>query len=102
MSNLTPNQIAQWFRDQAQQFESIAKTVEQTFKASAVQSQATMALVSPSEIKERLKVSTSRVKSLAAHFSVTPDVIEQAINSPGSGLEIRARGWVYAQEAPQA
>lgn len=103
MSDLTPTQIAAWFRQQAAQFTQVADMVEATFKGGAPAPSAPaknghvverLNGVTANEIKSAIRLKGMRMADAAKHFHVPAENIEDVVKLPGSGLIIGDRGWI--------
>ena len=110
MSELTPQEVAKWFRDQSKRFSQMADEVERSFglKQATVSPRITetiapslpkLGAVTLPEIREKLKHKSARPGELARHFNVDEAAITDLIHQPGSGIKMIERGWLKLEEA---
>jgi hypothetical protein len=97
MSQLTPKEIASWFRSQARTFDQMADTIEKTFSGGPMpMSSAVLPLKAPpgiAEVREALSQKARRAADIADEFGVTKAEIERLLTDPESGVEDAGRGW---------
>lgn len=100
---LAPDQIIEWFRSKACEFNGIADVLEETFKQGlTASSQGNRNLptiggkspISATAIKEYVTLKGARIRDLAEHFRVSDKEVQGIIDAPSSGLEVATRGWV--------
>jgi hypothetical protein len=104
--NITPQQIVAWFRQQAENFNKMADTVEATFirqgnlTNGVISPQASlpkMGSVTIEQIRSRLAKKSARVVHLAHEFNVEETQVRSLINASGSGVKMKERGWLYLE-----
>ena len=98
MSNLTPVEIARWFRSQAQVFNEMAATIERTFSNGApVPSKDTLPRFEgppdSAALRQALSEKARRTTDLADQFSIPRADMEKLLAHPESGIEHAGRGW---------
>lgn len=99
MKDLTPTEIADWFRERAKLFNQMANTVESTFKLIPQTDDKTpqlphMGIVTADTIKKLVAKKQMRVATLASQLSVDELEIEKIVRNPDSGLVKGNRGWI--------
>ena len=106
MAKLSPKQIADWFRNQAKQFNKMADTVEATFKlqpaARDKQIEETgdaelvavpgAGAVTAQQFEDEVQKKTGRLKGLAERLNTSEDVLRGLLH-PASRC-IASRGWL--------
>ena len=108
MSQITPIQVIQWFRDQAAEFEQMANKLEATFSSmpganpigvvSTNTGTQKLQVITPELIKSAIKLRGMRVKDFAANFHVTEQSVQSLIK-PENRLEIVTGGWISNMDA---
>ncbi len=110
MAKLSPKQIADWFRNQAKQFNKMADTVEATFKLQPAargkqvdeiellpESQPQAGTVTAQQFEDEVRKKTGRLKALAERLNTTEDVLRGLLH-PASRVHVASRGWLEMRE----
>jgi hypothetical protein len=111
--DISPKEIAQWFRDRARQFGEIASMMEATFGAGTPAAKLARSRelvfdtpipgepITADSFKAVLRHANFRVKGLAHAFAIHEDDVLHIINTPNSGLTVAERGWVKVTTQPK-
>jgi hypothetical protein len=103
MSDLSPKQIVDWFRQQAIMFNEMANNVEQTFTlkptAPLLQSRPIpmSGTVTAEQLESRVREKSGRISNLANHFNVREESIISLLH-PASRVYVAERGWLKLRE----
>lgn len=100
---ITAPEIISWFRNKAEEFNSIADTLERTFAVASAfspQSKPKPALTKQA-VHERLSEKAARVNNLAEEFGVSERDITAFILDESNGLQMGERGWVRIRQNTQ-
>jgi hypothetical protein len=107
MSQLTPTEIVQWFREQAEIFTQMADTVENTFRAVPRTELTVQTTTTPhpngntataEKIRQLVSVKAARAASLAKALGTSKAHIRRIVTAEGSGLVLGDRGWIFLTE----
>jgi hypothetical protein len=108
MSDLTPQQIVAWFRNQAKKFTEMADFTEQTF-SQPIRYKRTLeshyettvgpapAQITAAQLEESVRKKGGRVKDLAERLKTDEATIEGLLD-PGSRVYKAERGWLKLKE----
>jgi len=118
VSEINPNEMIQWFRAKATEFNGIADSLERTFSPSGApnvgspigvhrptRERKTVTVAPPTEeasvetIMRAVSAKSYRANALAARFGCSEDKILDLVESEGSGLIVAPRGWIKPAES---
>ncbi|MGA3171190.1 MAG: hypothetical protein ABSE62_09255 [Chthoniobacteraceae bacterium] len=106
--DISPQDIAAWFRAQAKKYAAMADSVEAEFcgrQGSGSNSNPfskpppPLGPVNPGLIQNAVSERGMRVSALADLFHLSEREMREIIAAPGSGLYIAPRGWVKVDES---
>lgn len=101
LENLSPADIAAWFRTQARRYNDRADEIERDYGLSSCHHSDISPIKSAQNgLLERVKQyllarGARRPQHLAVELGIPEKQIRSLCKDPESGLEIRSRGWVY-------
>ena len=104
-SDITPSDIAAWYRQQIKKYQRLLSLHEAEFPATSAASPAKgsshvpielpkLGKVDAAKIKESISLRGARVGDLATRFNVDASAIKAIIADPANGLSDKDRGWV--------
>lgn len=120
MQDISPQQIVEWFRAKAREFNGLADTLERTFTSSGspaigksadavrapshkieatTSGQTDKLLPLAEQIRFALRVQGHRISTLAAFLNTTEEAIMKEISRPWNGFYVGDRGWIKIQES---